>query len=135
MAFSKGASGNPLGRPVGIKDRRAALRDALEGRGKELLEKAVEKALEGDTAILNTLLSKVIPSLKPESVPVGLFVDAGRPSAQASALVNAALNGEISPTAASELLQALAHAARISATDEFLERIERLEKKNSCIIL
>lgn len=129
MAFAKGTSGNPLGRPIGVRDRRTALRDALEGRGEELLDKAVQRALEGDSAILSALLSKLIPRLKPESPSLGWSVASGRASAQAKAIVDAALNGEISPTTASEMLQAIAHAIQIDVHDQFLDRIERLEKK------
>jgi len=64
--FQKGESGNPLGRPRGVQDRRTALRRALEGRADELLAKAVEEALKGNSGVLIALLSRLIPNLKPE---------------------------------------------------------------------
>jgi len=125
--FQKGQSGNPSGRPVGIKDRRTALRDMLEGRAEELVEKAVERALSGDTAILLALLSKLVPKLKPESSFITNWVEVGSLTEHAEHLVSKALSGAISPTVAAELLQALACTARVRDSDELMERVRRLE--------
>ena len=125
--FQKGVSGNPAGRPVGIRDRRTALREALESRGEELLSKAVEKALEGDAAILLALLSKLVPKLKPESIFITNSVEVGSLTERAEHLVSKALSGAISPTVAAELLQALACAAKVRDSDELIERVRRLE--------
>ena len=125
--FQKGQSGNPSGRPVGIKDRRMALRDMLEGSAEELVEKAVERALSGDTAILLALLSKLVPKLKPESSFITNSVEVGSLTERAEQLVSKALSGAISPTVAAELLQALACTARVRDSDELMERVRRLE--------
>jgi hypothetical protein len=125
--FQKGQSGNPSGRPVGIKDRRTALRDMLEGRAEELVEKAVERALSGDTAILLALLSKLVPKLKPESSAITNSAEAGSLTERAEHLISQALSGGISPTAAAELLQALACAVKVRDSDELIERVRRLE--------
>ena len=125
--FQKGQSGNPAGRPVGIKDHRKALRDILEGKAEQLVEKAVERALSGDTAILLALLSKLVPKLKPESSFITNSADAGSLTERAEHLISQALSGGISPTVAAELLQALACTAKVRDSDELMERVRRLE--------
>jgi hypothetical protein len=127
--FQKGVSGNPAGRPVGVKDRRTALREALECRGEELLSKAVERALEGDTAVLITLLSKIIPRLKPESLVIESQIVGSNPVEQATALVASTLSGNISPSVAAELMQSLANAVKIEEAGELRARIEALESR------
>ena len=127
--FQKGVSGNPAGRPVGVRDRRTALREALESRGEELLSKAVEKALEGDAAILLALLSKLVPKLKPESLPIDGSIVGRNPTEQAIALVSSTLAGEIAPSVAAELIQSLACAVKIKEADELRVRIEALEAR------
>jgi hypothetical protein len=127
--FQKGVSGNPAGRPVGVKDRRTALREVLECRGEELLSKAVERALEGDTAVLITLLSKIIPRLKPESLVIESPIVGSNPFEQATALVASTLSGKIAPSVAAELMQSLANAVRIEEACELRARIEALESR------
>ena len=127
MTFQKGVSGNPAGRPVGVKDRRTALREALECRGEELLGKAVEKALEGDTTVLIALLSKIIPRVKPESAAIENNISGRSPTEQATAIISSALSGSLAPSIASELLQSLACAVKVREADELRSRIKRLE--------
>lgn len=125
--FEKGHSGNPAGRPVGIRDRRVALRAALEGRANDLLDKAVERALEGDSAVLLALLSKLIPNLKSESGSVETLIQGSMPSEQAKNLVSATMSGELSPSVALDLMGVLAGSLRIQETEEIFQRLERLE--------
>jgi len=129
MKFQQGQSGNPLGRPKGIRDRRLALREALEGQGEELLKKAIEKATAGDTAILVALLSRLIPKAKPESDLIEISLQSQSPSSQAMQLVSAALCGEIAPSTAAELIQAITNAVKVREADELQERLEKIEAR------
>jgi hypothetical protein len=106
-----------------------ALRAALEGRGEELLEKAIEKATAGDTAVLVALLSRLIPKAKPESDLIELPLQSENPSARAMQLVSAALSGEIAPSVAAELIQAITNAVKVREADELQERLEKLEAR------
>jgi len=126
--FQKGESGNPSGRPKGVQDRRTALRAALEGQADELLAKAVEEALKGNSAVLIALLSRLIPNLKPESAFLENVSPEGALSEQAAQIVSSTLAGQISPSTASELLGSLANAQRIKEADELEVRIDRLER-------
>lgn len=126
--FQKGESGNPLGRPRGVQDRRTALRRALEGRADELLAKAVEEALKGNSEVLIALLSRLIPNLKPESAFLENVSPEGALSEQAAQIVSSTLAGQISPSTASELLGSLVNAQRIKEADELEVRIDRLER-------
>ena len=126
--FQKGESGNPAGRPRGVQDRRVALRRALEERAEELLAKAVEEALKGNTAVLVALLSRLILNAKSESTFLENTNPDGTPSEQAAQIVSSALAGQISPSTASELLGSLVSALRIKEADELEVRIDRLER-------
>ena len=44
MQWEKGESGNPAGRPAGIKDKRTAMRELLLPHAEELVAKVVEMA-------------------------------------------------------------------------------------------
>ena len=70
--FTKGQSGNPRGRPKGIKDRRVKYRELLEPHASELVKKAVELALAGDTTSLRLCLERIVPSIKSQDEPVKL---------------------------------------------------------------
>lgn len=59
--FKQGESGNPLGRPKGIKDKRTALNKLLEPRAEALVTKAVEMALGGDITALRLCIERLIP--------------------------------------------------------------------------
>lgn len=70
--FIKGVSGNPLGRPRGSKNKITLMKLALEGElrqqlkhdAQEILQVAIQKAKEGDTAMLKLLVDKMIPTSK-----------------------------------------------------------------------
>lgn len=64
MTFKPGQSGNPQGRPKGIVDKRAELRDLLEPHAKEIIEKLIERAKVGDIAALKLCVERLIPRIK-----------------------------------------------------------------------
>ena len=127
MPWAKGQSGNPTGRKPGTGkvDR---LRKKLEAHVPEVLDALVAKAKEGDTAASKLLLDRVLPTLKPieqtVSVPMGeTFSESGQTVLQA---VGA---GQIPPSQATQLLQAIGMLARVTEVEELARRLEDLEGK------
>lgn len=65
--FKKGVSGNPSGRPKGVKNKSTLIKEAIEnnmveaveGRALAVLEKTVEMALAGDTTCLKMLMDRM----------------------------------------------------------------------------
>ena len=64
MVFKPGESGNPSGRPAGLKDKRATYREQLEASAPELIDKIVVLALKGDLAALKICIDRILPTLK-----------------------------------------------------------------------
>lgn len=62
MAFVKGKSGNPSGRPRGAVSN--PLTKILRGSGPDLVNRAIEMAMEGDSAVMNQLLNRLSPTHK-----------------------------------------------------------------------
>jgi hypothetical protein len=114
MTFVKGTSGNVKGRPKGIIDRRMRLNQALMGNADALLAVATAKALAGDAQMLNTLLSRVIPTLKPEGSPIRFALDPSlSTSKQTEQILQALANGQLTVEEAahvSRMVQILAEA-------------------------
>jgi len=73
MAFQKGQSGNPAGRPKGSRDKRTELRELLEPHAEELVLRAVNMALEGDITALKMCLDRLIPAYRSEEVAIEKF--------------------------------------------------------------
>lgn len=113
----------------GLPDRRTALRELLQPHSKELVERAVELALNGDTAALKLCLERLMPPIraKDDSVKITL-PKKGTLTEQAQAIIHAMAQAKLSPREASAMLQALASQAKIVEVDELIRRIEALEK-------
>jgi hypothetical protein len=94
--FVKGKSGNVKGRPKGIIDNRMRLNKVLMGNADALLKVATDKALAGDPQMLTTLLSRLMPTLKPEGAPVRFKHDPTlSPSKQIESVIAAIAAGQL----------------------------------------
>jgi hypothetical protein len=129
MPYKKGQSGNPSGRPRGISDKRTALRELLAPHAQALIEKTVELAKGGDTTALRLCLERIMAPVRAKDDPVRIDQPGATLTEKAQAVMNASLAGQISPSEASTLMQALATQARVVESEELLARIEALEEK------
>ena len=124
--WEKGQSGNPKGRPPIV----SRARELLDSSHDDLVKKAKEMALAGDTTALRLCLDRVSPlprSVLP-SVEIPGLAEAITMSDKARAIVDAAGLGTISPDSASMLLGAIASTMKIIEVEEISERISRLEE-------
>ncbi len=113
MAFEPGQSGNPDGRPPGIRDKRTAMRELLVPHADALVAKAVEMALAGDCTALRICIDRLIPPVKAKDDPVSVpglaasLADSGR------AVLEALAGEKLTPEEAQTILQGIATQARI----------------------
>jgi hypothetical protein len=126
MAFVKGQSGNPAGRPKGIINQ-LKLRQSIAREIPEILAAMVKAAKGGDTTAARLLLDRVLPALKPTDQPVTMPLtgaDLGSDGREIIAAVGASI---VTPEQAGRLLAGLGSLARIVEVDELLKRVEALE--------
>lgn len=129
--FKTGASGNPTGRPKGIKDRRVELRGLLEPHADKLVKKVVALALAGDVQALRICIDRIIPPVRERAVSVDLpsTADAaGCADAQAK-IVAAVAAGELLPGEGEALAGLVEHRRRAIETTDIMKRLEALETK------
>ena len=73
--FPAGQSGNPMGKPLGTRNRATrAAETLLDGEAEALTRKAVEMALAGDTTALRLCLDRILPPRKGRPVTLDLPV-------------------------------------------------------------
>ncbi|MFL9987129.1 DUF5681 domain-containing protein [Paraburkholderia sediminicola] len=130
MTFRKGKSGNPAGKPKGARDKRTELRELLRPRAAELVQKAVELALAGDTTALRICIDRIIPTIKAKDAPIGIGGLTGSLAEQGQAVLAAMAAGEITPDEANAVMAAIAAQVRIVEADELEKRIAALEAQN-----
>jgi len=127
--YKKGQSGNPVGRPRGIKDKRTSIRELLKPHAKDLIDKAVSLALDGDTTALRLCLDRLIPPLKQRDEPVSLKLTGTTLTENGLSVINALSKGEITPSEANSFLQAIVAQTRITEMDEIEVRLTEIEKR------
>src|SRR5437762_133520 len=118
MTFQKGESGNPAGRPAGIRDKRTAMRDLLIPHAEGLVAKAVELALAGDSTALRICIDRLIPSAKARGDPVNLPAPSDSLAENGRNVIQALAEGTLTPEEAGEVMQSLTAQARIVEIDE-----------------
>src|ERR1700732_1280828 len=73
MPCVKGQSGNPAGRPVGSRNRfTREMREALEERGPDLIDRLAELAREANPAAMRLCYERLVPTGKHRAVAVEL---------------------------------------------------------------
>jgi hypothetical protein len=73
--FVKGASGNPVGRPVGVRNKTTVVKEFIENAlvnelaedAIEILEVAIKKAKSGDNAMIKLLLGDLLAEVRREA--------------------------------------------------------------------
>ncbi|QSA98621.1 DUF5681 domain-containing protein [Methylococcus sp. EFPC2] len=128
MAFKKGQSGNPAGRPPGTT-LAGRLREAVGKDFDGIVEALVTLAKSGDTQAASLLLSRVVPAVKPIQEPVKVPMVGATLTEKACAILEAVAAGELAPADAKALLDGIGQVAKITEIDELTKRIDALEAK------
>ena len=131
MQFQKGESGNPAGRPRGARNRTTILlQNLLEDDGEARARKAIDLAKGGDLAALRMCMDRLMPARKHEPVAVDLprLDTAADTVTAARTIVAAVAAGELTPSEAADIAKAVDIYVRALATQEFEERLAKLER-------
>jgi hypothetical protein len=126
MAFKKGESGNPQGRPPGAVSRYTRLREQIAEHVPGILASMVSRAQEGDAQAARLLLERVLPPLKATDTAVTLSLPAEL-AAQGRTIIEALGAGTLTPQQAATVMQAVASQARVIEVDELERRVAALE--------
>jgi Family of unknown function (DUF5681) len=132
--WPKGVSGNPKGMPKGTRHHATRLAEQLiDDQGELLVKKCVEMALAGDAAAMRLVMERLCPPRRERPVNLSMpkINAASDLIAAASALTEAAADGEITPGEAASLSQLVANTAKAVETFELADRLARLEERIS----
>lgn len=127
--FKPGVSGNPRGRPKGIKDRRVSLRELLQPHAGDLIGQAIGMALAGDVTALRICMDRIVPPIKEEFVNVTLpKIDSSEDCTRAqAAIIQALASGEMLPSEARLLSELIDHQRQAYETGELTKRLASVE--------
>ena len=127
--FSAGNSG----RPRGSRNKATlAIESILEGQAEVLTQKAVTKALEGDSVALRLCMERRAPAPKDQAVSFSLpqMNNALDASEAAGSVLNAVSNGELTPIESTRVLGLIESYRRTLELTEIEERLKALESAN-----
>jgi len=105
--FQPGQSGNPKGRPKGSRNRVSqAMQVLFEARAEEILNKAIEKALDGDVSMQRALLRTMVPPCREKPIEFDLpaINTPADAVAASSAVVDACAAGDLTLSEARDMM-------------------------------
>lgn len=132
-AWKPGQSGNPAGKPKGLRNHATrAVLALLEGEAETITRVAIEAAKAGDMMAVRLVLDRLVPNAKERTVELPDMPDtstsAGVSQAQQRILESVAA-GAITPGEANTLAGVLEQRRKALETVELEQRIAALEGK------
>ena len=128
--FLKGQSGNPAGKPPGIRNRAIMIVEQLfDGACGEVSREALAKAMNGDSAVLRLIVTRLIGPRRHRASSFALppLENAADVAPAIAAIIAAAAEGAISTAEACEMSQVVERYSRALAGEEVEARLQRLE--------
>jgi hypothetical protein len=131
--FKAGASGNPSGRPKGIKDRRIVMRELLEPHAAKLVKTVVDLALAGDVQALRICIDRLIPPVREERLQVDLpqITDVATCNEAQAHITATVACGDLLPSEGEALAGLVEHQRRALETHDMAKRLEAIEQQLS----
>ena len=127
MQFTKGVSGNPTGRPRGIKDKRHRYSESIDSMIPQVLESVYQKALAGDMTAARMLLDRTLPNKRPEQERVEIE-HSGNIASDAKNVLRSVFDGEVSPDVGASLLSSMTSVLKAIEVEDLAKRIQALEE-------
>jgi Family of unknown function (DUF5681) len=130
--FPKGRSGNPQGRPPGVRNAATVIAEQLlDGEAEEIVRKVIKKAKQGNMIALRLCLDRIVPPRRNRSLHLAIPVlnstnDAGRAMA---AITTALSSGDLTVTEAGELSRLIEAYVKVIETTDIERRIQVLEEQ------
>lgn len=128
VQFTKGVSGNPAGRPKGIKDKRHRYAESIDSMIPQVLDCVYQKALAGDMTAARMLLDRTLPNKRPEQERVEIE-HSGNIASDAQNVLRGVLDGEVSPDVGASLLSAMASVLKAIEVEELVKRMDAIEMR------
>ena len=130
MAFQKGQSGNPNGKPKGTRHRVTVAAEALmEGEAEAITRKAIELAKGGDGPALRLCMDRIYPPRRDRPVRFRLpSLDKVEDAVAAHAAIVAGVAiGDLTPSEAGDLARLVDTYTRAVEATDIQTRLARLE--------
>jgi hypothetical protein len=129
--FKKGQSGNPAGKPKGVKDKRAKLLNTLLTEAGEVVDAVLARAKEGDAASAALVLGRVLPALRAQSQTVEFQFDPEASiTVQIQQVLAAVAAGEVPPDTGEQIIRAIGTLSQARVTEELAAEVAALKARD-----
>ena len=130
--FQKGRSGNPKGKPKGVRNKTTLIAQALlEGQAEALVTKVVQLALAGDLSCLRVCIERLVPPKR--DTPIDIVFPDIKVAADAPKLLSIVMKrlreGGITPSEANALTDLVMAMQKLLELVDLDRRINALEEK------
>jgi Family of unknown function (DUF5681) len=132
--FAPGQSGNPTGRPRGIRNKVTVAVEGLMGQyAHQVTARMVKRAVDGDVGAARLILDRVAPIRRGQAVRFQLpdIVDAASVMAAQATLLSEVARGNLTPEEAESVSAMLSTYLKTVETVDIDRRLRELESKSA----